>query len=51
MTAPGIKKRLKAIRERGGKVVLVDPRRTETAAFADEHLAIRPARSWPTAST
>ena len=42
MTAPDVKKRLKAIRERGGKIVVVDPRRTETAALADEHLFIRP---------
>lgn len=42
MTAPGIRKRLVDLRARGGRVVLVDPRRTETAALADVHLAIRP---------
>lgn len=42
MTAPGIAGRLRALRERGGKLVVVDPRRTETAAIADVHLAIRP---------
>ncbi|MBW4936215.1 molybdopterin-dependent oxidoreductase [Marinobacter sp. F4206] len=42
MTAPGVGKRLKAIQERGGKVVVVDPRRTETARKSDEHLFIRP---------
>ena len=42
MTAPGIQKRLKGIQERGGKVTVLDPRRTETAAMADEHLFINP---------
>src|SRR6185437_4754234 len=42
MTAPDMKRRLRAIRDRGGKIVVVDPRRTETAKEADEHVAIRP---------
>jgi len=42
MTAPGVAKRLKAIRQRGGQLVVVDPRRTETAEIADQHLFIRP---------
>jgi anaerobic selenocysteine-containing dehydrogenase len=41
MTAPGIAKRLKALTARG-RLVVVDPRRTETAAIASEHLFIRP---------
>jgi anaerobic selenocysteine-containing dehydrogenase len=42
MTAPGMARRLEEIRERGGKVVLVDPRQNETARFADRHIFIRP---------
>ncbi|MBP7284540.1 MAG: molybdopterin-dependent oxidoreductase [Leptospiraceae bacterium] len=42
MTAPDVKKRLKAIEERGGKFVVVDPRKTETASNASDHIFIRP---------
>lgn len=42
MTAPGFPRRMKAIQERGGKVVVIDPRRTETADKADEHFFITP---------
>jgi len=41
-TAPDWPGRLAAIRERGGKVVVVDPRSTRTARAADEHVPIRP---------
>lgn len=43
MTVPDVTKRLADIRKRGGKVVVIDPRRTETAAVASEHHFIRPA--------
>jgi anaerobic selenocysteine-containing dehydrogenase len=39
---PGIRKRLRAISKRGGKLIVVDPRRSETARIADEHHFIRP---------
>ena len=42
MTAPGMTRRLQAIRDRGGKVVLIDPRHNETARYADRHIFIRP---------
>ncbi|MBL4838499.1 MAG: molybdopterin-dependent oxidoreductase, partial [Kordiimonadaceae bacterium] len=42
MTVPDVKNRLKAIQKRGGKFVVIDPRRTETAAIADEHHFIKP---------
>jgi len=42
MTVPDVAKRLKAIQARGGKLVVVDPRRTETAQVASEHHFVRP---------
>src|SRR3954453_3091117 len=42
MTAPDMRGRIRAIGERGGKVVVIDPRRTRTAEVADEHHFIRP---------
>jgi anaerobic selenocysteine-containing dehydrogenase len=41
-TVPDVKKRLKGLTGRDGKLVVIDPRRTETAAIASEHLFIRP---------
>src|SRR5215813_9792766 len=42
MTMPDAPGRLKAVIERGGKLVVIDPRRTETARLASEHHFIRP---------
>ncbi|HEX6571638.1 MAG TPA: molybdopterin oxidoreductase family protein, partial [Steroidobacteraceae bacterium] len=42
MGAPGFERRIDAMRARGGRFVVIDPRRTETAAIADEYLGIRP---------
>ena len=41
-TVPDVKKRIKALQARGGKLVVIDPRRTETAALASEHHFITP---------
>jgi anaerobic selenocysteine-containing dehydrogenase len=41
-TAPDFPGRLRALRKRGGHLVVVDPRRTETAKKADQHVFIRP---------
>ena len=42
MTVPDVTKRLRAIQARGGKLVVIDPRRTETAMIASEHHFVRP---------
>jgi len=42
MSAPDYLGRLKAIRKRGGEVILIDPKRSETAKVVDQHLFIRP---------
>ena len=41
-TVPDFRGRAKALRARGGQLVVIDPRRTETAAMADAHHFIRP---------
>ena len=41
-TGANVHKKLNAIRERGGKTVLIDPRRNETAPYCDEHHFIKP---------
>jgi len=42
MTMPDAPGRLRGVLERGGKLVVVDPRRSETAKMASEHHFIRP---------
>ena len=42
LTAPNLPGRLRALRRRGGRLVVVDPRRTPTTDLADEHVPIRP---------
>lgn len=41
-TVPNFRGRHRALKERGGRMVVVDPKRTQTAKAADRHLAIRP---------
>lgn len=42
MTAPDFPKRLRDLKARGGQVVVIDPRRTETAKVATAHHFVRP---------
>lgn len=42
MTVPHIKRRLKAIQSREGKVVVIDPKKSETADMSSEHHFIKP---------
>lgn len=41
-TVPDVRKRIKELKKRGGKLVVLDPRKTETAEIANEHHFIRP---------
>ena len=42
MTAPDMRGRIRRLRQRGGKLVVIDPQRTRTADEATEHHFIRP---------
>lgn len=42
MTAPDIRGRIRDIQEREGRIVVIDPRFTETSEKADEHIFIKP---------
>lgn len=42
MTVPHIKRRLKAVQARKGKVVVIDPKKSETADISTEHHFIKP---------
>lgn len=41
-TVPGFRHRAKALQARGGKIVVLDPRYTETAEIADTHHYVKP---------
>jgi len=41
-TVPNVKKRIQRLQARGGKFVVIDPRRTETAKVADDHHFVKP---------
>jgi len=42
MTMPNAPKRFKDLQARGGKLVVIDPRRSETANVADQHIFVKP---------
>jgi len=44
MTAGGMPDRIKELKSRGGKMVVVDPRKTKTAETADRHIFIKPGK-------
>ncbi len=39
---PGIRRKLNALKRRGGQLIVIDPRRSETAKLANRHLFIKP---------
>ena len=46
-TVPGVRERIRNLTRRGGRLIVIDPRRSETADMASEHLAIRPGHDAP----
>lgn len=42
MAAPDMRQQIRALQDRGGKLVVLDPRRSETARAADVHHFVRP---------
>lgn len=42
MSAAGMPSRIRALQQRGGKMVVIDPRRSETALKADQHHFVSP---------
>jgi len=44
MTVPNAPKRFKALQQRGGQIIVIDPRHSETAEIADQHHFIRPGK-------
>jgi anaerobic selenocysteine-containing dehydrogenase len=41
-TVPDFRGRLKAMQKRGGRMIVIDPKRTQTARLADDYIPIRP---------
>lgn len=42
MSAPGFRRRINDLKDRGGQVWVIDPRRTETASVAHRHVFVHP---------
>ncbi len=46
-TVPGVKERIRALKKRGGQLIVVDPRKSETAHEASTYIPIQPGRDAP----
>jgi anaerobic selenocysteine-containing dehydrogenase len=46
-TVPGVKERIRNLHKRGGKLIVIDPRKSETAQEAADYIAIKPGRDAP----